>query len=95
MTAVSISQKTLKDLFFVEKKSYGSFNFSNCHMFFNFSIKIGISSVVSYHWVKDGNSKKISVKEKEAYASSFEIVVLICDFLTHGVSNGPFTTFSQ
>jgi len=33
--------------------------------------------------------KKTSAKEKEAYASSFEIVVLLCDFLTHGGIKWP------
>ena len=42
-----------------------------------------ISSVASSRCVKDGNPKKIGVKEKEAYASSFEFVFVILDFLTH------------
>ena len=41
--------------------------------------------------------KKIGVKEKEAYACSFEFVFVILDFLTHGgiVSdkNGPLAKF--
>ena len=43
--------------------------------------------MVSYRWVKDGNSKKMGVEDKEAYAWSFDFFLWFSILLPTQVSN--------